>query len=365
MIIKKLKLKNFRNYENEIVEFSDFTNLVIGKNAQGKTNLIEPIYLLSTFKSFRNSKLVDCIKEGSNEAIIEAEILSEVFGKRNIKLVIKKDGENDFFVNGNKVSLKREMYGFVYSVVFSPDELKIVKGGPEVRREFLDIDIAQVSKVYVDLLDRYDQVLANRNKLLKSCMYIKDIDTQLDVWDTQLAMIGSQISITRTHFVNKINAKIENIMSYLSGGKELLKIKLLTLPGNTREDKTNNFLNLLLENRQRDKDLGYTSVGPHRDEIKFYINKKEVKPFASQGQQRTVVLALKLAELETIKEEKECPVLLLDDVFSELDGTRQYALLKYLENQQIFITSTFARTKNLTNFKKIKIDNGKSKEVKA
>lgn len=363
MIIKKLTLKNFRNYENQSVEFSNYTNLVIGKNAQGKTNLIEPIYLLSTFKSFRNSKLPDCIAEGKNEAVIEAVILSDVYGERKVRYEIKKDGENEFFVNDNKISLKREMLGFVYSVVFSPDELKIVKGGPEVRREFLDIDIAQVSKVYVDLIDRYEEVLLNRNKLLKSSNFVKNIDQQLDVWDTQLAVIGSQISITRNNFVNKINKRIEKIMEFLTNGKEMLKIKLLTLPGNTREDKTNNFLNLLLENRERDKELGYTTIGPHRDEIKFYINQKEVKPFASQGQQRTVVLALKLAELETIKDEKECPVLLLDDVFSELDGVRQYALLKYLENQQIFITSTFARTKNLKNYKKLKVVDGCVKEV--
>lgn len=364
MIIKKLILTNFRNYEHESVEFSDKTNLIVGKNAQGKTNLVEPIYLLSTFKSFRNSKLHDCVKEEEKDAVVEAVVSSEIYGERKIKLVIKKDGENEFYVNGNKLSQKKEMLGFVYSVVFSPDELKLVKGGPEIRREFLDIDISQVSKAYCSLLERYEQILTNRNKLLKNYFGVKNLDLQLDIWDEQLALIGSQIALSRKNFIEKINNKINSVMQYISKGKENLEVKYLGLKGIKREEITDKFLESLKTNRQRDKDLGYTSVGPHRDELKFFINNKEVKPFASQGQCRSVVLALKLAELETIKEEKECPVLILDDVFSELDYSRQELLLKYLENQQIFITSTFAKVKNLNNYIKLRVVNGKVKKCK-
>lgn len=361
MIVKKLILTNFRNYEQQTVEFSPKTNIVVGKNAQGKTNLIEPIYLLSTFKSFRNSKLVDCIKEDSSEAVIEAEVLSEVFGERKIKFVIHKEGENEFFVNGNKITAKKDMLGFVYSVVFSPDELKLVKGGPEVRREFMDIDISQVSRAYHSLIERYDEILSNRNKLLKSAQFVKNLDLNLDIWDEQLALVGSQIAMSRKNFLEKINKKIEAVMNYLSRGKETLKVKYVGIKGKTREEMTEKFLYALSENRAKDKEVGYTTVGPHRDELKFFINNKEVKPYASQGQQRSVVLALKLAELQTIKEEKESPVLLLDDVFSELDNSRQELLIKYLAQEQVFITSTFSKNKNLEEYIKLRVVDGKVK----
>lgn len=361
MYIKKISLSNFRNYIDETVEFSPKTNIVVGKNAQGKTNLIEPIYILSTLKSFRNSKLVDCIREDSDQATIEVVLESDTFGERKIKYVINKDGEDEYYVNGNLIKQKKDKLGFVYAVIFSPDELKIVKSGPEVRRDFIDTDISQVSKAYCVLLDRYEEILMNRNKLLKSCAYIKNVDAQLDVFDTQLALIGSQIALSRKNFIDKINGKVSSVLNYLTRGKENLEIKYVGLKGKTREDMTENFLNNLVVSRDKDKEVGYTTIGPHRDDLKFFINKKEVKPYASQGQIRSVVLALKLAELETIKEEKECPILLLDDVFSELDYSRQELLLKYLSNQQIFITSTFSKVKNLEEFKKIRVVSGKIK----
>lgn len=364
MNIVEISLKNFRNYSDEKVVFNKYTNIIVGKNAQGKTNLIEPIYLLSTFKSFRNSKLGDCIREGEKEAVIELVVESEIYGVRKIKYVISENGENSFFVNGNLVSTKKEMMGFVLSVVFSPDELRIVKGGPEVRREFLDVDISQVSKAYNSLLERYDEILVNRNKLLKSSAFVKNLNSQLDVWDMQLAMVGSQITLSRKNFIEKINKKIATVLDFISKGKEKLEVKYVGIKGGTREEMTEKMLYILQENRARDIDLGYTTTGPHRDELKFFINNKEVKPFASQGQQRSVVLALKLAELEVIKEEKECPVLLLDDVFSELDYSRQEQLLKYLENQQIFITSTFSKVKNLKSYTKFRVVDGKVKPTK-
>ena len=364
MKIKKLILTNFRNYQHESVEFSDNTNIVVGKNAQGKTNLIEPIYIISTFKSFRNSKLTDCIRENEKSAIIEAVVESKIFGNRNIKFIINESGENEFFVNGNKIQAKKDMMGFVYSVIFSPDELKLVKGGPEVRREFLDLDISQVSHAYNKLLERYEEILSNRNKLLKSANFVKNLNLELDVWDSQLSVVGSQIAMSRKNFIEKINSKIDNVMGFISKGKEKLNVKYIGLKGVSREEMTDRFYNQLVESRGKDIELGYTTCGPHRDELKFFINGKEVKPFASQGQQRSVVLALKLAELETIKEEKESPVLLLDDVFSELDNTRQELFLKYLEQEQVFITSTVAKTKNLSNYLKIRVVDGKTKTAK-
>ena len=246
MKIKKLILTNFRNYQHESVEFSDNTNIVVGKNAQGKTNLIEPIYIISTFKSFRNSKLTDCIRENEKSAIIEAVVESKIFGNRNIKFIINESGENEFFVNGNKIQAKKDMMGFVYSVIFSPDELKLVKGGPEVRREFLDLDISQVSHAYNKLLERYEEILSNRNKLLKSANFVKNLNLELDVWDSQLSVVGSQIAMSRKNFIEKINSKIDNVMGFISKGKEKLKVKYIGLKGVSREEMTDWFYNQLV-----------------------------------------------------------------------------------------------------------------------
>ena len=359
MKVTTLKLKNFRNYENVSVDFSEFVNYVVGRNAQGKTNLVEPIYIISTLKSFRNSKLVDCIKEGEKYAEIEATIESKIEGKKKIRFVINHEGENEFYVNENRIAHKRDMYSHFYSVVFSPDELRLVKGSPDVRREFLDIDICQVSKVYSDLLDRYDKVLQNRNKLLKFGKNSTSLHTQLDVWDDQLALIGSQIAKARANFVGKISKNAKEIMEKLSSGNENLTLEYVGISGETREEKTENFLKELKKFREKDIELGYTSVGPHRDDIKFYINSKEVKPYASQGQQRSVVLALKLAEMETIEAESEEPALILDDVFSELDTTRQRLLIEYLSTKQVFITSTNSKKIDSICSKKFRVKDAK------
>ncbi len=359
MKIDKLKLTNFRSYEFAEVSFNENINYVVGKNAQGKTNLVEPIYIISTLKSFRNSKLVDCINENKEFAEIEADVISENFGKKKIRFRINREGENAFFVNENKISQKKDMYSHFYSVVFSPDELKLVKGAPDVRREFLDIDICQVSKVYSDLIDRYDKILQNRNKLLKFGKNSKNLHIELDVWDEQLALVGSQISKARANFVKKISDNAKNVMQKLSAGNEFLTIEYIGLNGESREEKTEYFLNELKAQRSKDIELGYTSVGVHRDDLKFYINNLEVKPYASQGQQRSVVLALKLAEMETIKDESEEPTLILDDVFSELDLSRQRLLLEYLSTKQVFITSTNSKNLGGLNHSKIRIKNSK------
>ena len=357
MKITKLKLTNFRNYNSVEVVFNDNINYVVGKNAQGKTNLVEPIYIISTLKSFRNSKLVDCINENEAFAKIEADVYSLNFGKKKIKYIINREGENEFYVNENKITHKRDMYSHCYSVVFSPDELKLVKGSPDIRREFLDIDICQVSKVYSDLIDRYEKILQSRNRLLKFGKNSKNLNIELDVWDEQLALVGSQIAKARANFVAKISENAKSVMQRLSGGKELLTIEYIGLKGETREEKTEEFLKELKAQRSKDIELGYTSVGVHRDDLKFFINNLEVKPYASQGQQRSVVLALKLAEMETIKTESEEPTLILDDVFSELDTTRQRLLIDYLSTKQVFITSTNSKNLGGINHSKIRVKN--------
>lgn len=358
MKVKELTLKNFRNYENIKVNFSDGVNVLVGKNAQGKTNLVEPIYLLSALKSFRNSKLTDCIKEGEDFLEILAKVESAV-GTKTIHYKIFKEGNNEYFVNYNKLSRKKEMFSHCYAVIFSPDELRLVKGSPDVRRDFLDTDICQISPIYSELLDRYDRVLQNRNKLLKFGKNKERLNTELDVWDDQLAIIGAQITNTRENFVAEISKNAEIIMEKLSQGKEKLTLEYLGIKGETREEKTENLREALRFNRAKDLELGYTSIGTHRDEVKFFINGFEVKPYASQGQQRSVVLALKLAEMEAIKAVREEPVLILDDVFSELDSTRRKLLLEYLEGKQVFITCTNFTKFDLKDFKKFRVKNAK------
>ena len=359
MKITRLKLKNFRNYDYADVEPNGNINFVVGRNAQGKTNLVEPIYIISTLKSFRNSKLIDCIKEDCEFAEIEAQVLSRKEGSKKIKYIIKKEGENEFYVNDNKIIHKRDMFSHFYSVVFSPDELKLVKGSPDVRREFLDIDICQVSKIYSDLIDRYDKILQNRNKLLKFGKNSKSLHIELDVWDEQLSLVGSQIAKARANFVTKISSNAKKVMEKISCGKEILEIEYIGIKGESREEKTENFMKDLKLQRAKDIELGYTTVGIHRDDLKFFINGKEVKPYASQGQQRSVVLALKLAEMETIESESEEPALILDDVFSELDTTRQRLLVEYLSDKQVFITSTNSKNLGQITYSKIRVKNAK------
>lgn len=318
MKLKKLYLKNFRNYSELTLEVFDRSNIITGSNAQGKTNLIEAVYILATLKSFRNSKLLDCIKENENLAVIEAEIESELYGRKNIKLIINRDAENEYFVNGNKIVKKSEILGNVYAVIFSPDELKIIKNSPEARRDFLDTDISQVSKVYSELIDRYERVLLNRNRVLKNNKFEKDIDLQLSVWEEQLSVIGAQISLAREKFIKKINGYAKKVIEVMSGGSENLNIVYTGPQGESRVEKTEKLLNEYKNSRFKDLEVGYTNIGIHRDDLKFFINDVEVKPYASQGQQRTLVLALKLAELEVFANEKEKPILLLDDVFQNL-----------------------------------------------
>ena len=361
MYVKNIKLTNYRNYSELFLDFEKNANVFVGKNAQGKTNIVEALYILSTLKSFRNSKLNDCIKENEKSAIIEAEVFVENFGSRKIKMIINKEGENQYFVNNNKLTKKSDMFGNLYSVIFSPDELFLIKGGPDVRREFLDLDISQVSSSYVKLIERYETILLSRNKILKFNKNSKNIDTLLDVWDEQLALVGGQISIARQNFILKLNDKAIEATKFISDGRENLKIDYICIEGETRQEKSDNILKSLKANRLKDLELGYTTIGPHRDDLKFYINDKEVKPFASQGQQRLVVLALKLSELETIKNEYSAPILILDDVFSELDKTRQINLSKYLVDNQIFITGTAVSKSNFFNCKKFRVTDAKVK----
>lgn len=356
MFIEKLKLKNYRNYKEEIFNFSEGLNVIVGKNAQGKTNVLEAIFFSVIGKSFKTNKEKELIKWEENYSQIEGffkrkyrDVKIEVNFDRNFKKNIKIDG----------LSIKRtgELLGHVNAVFFSPDELKLIKESPEERRKFLNIAISQINKRYFYLLGRYEKVLANRNKLLKTSKDIKTLKETIDIWDRSLADISEKIAKEREEFVKALSPLAKLAHSYISSGKENLEIKYNTFE--VEGDYKTNLIKTLQKNLNKDYKLGYTTVGVHRDDLDIYLNGVEVKNFGSQGQQRTVSLSLKLAELEIIKERTgEYPILLLDDVLSELDSERRKKLIKFTSKTQTILTCT-EFDQEVENYKKIEIENGK------
>ncbi|MEG2648278.1 MAG: DNA replication/repair protein RecF [Anaerovoracaceae bacterium] len=339
MKIKKIKLENYRNYDQLEIDFHKKVNIILGENGSGKTNLLESIYLTSLGKSFRTSKDRDLIK-------FEREFcrISSFYVKDNedeeIEIAISNAGKKGIKVNG--VSLKKvsELMENIYIVIFSPEDLKIIKEEPAKRRNFIDRELCQLKISYYNNLLNYKKVLAQRNKYLKE-RYIDD--SYLDVWDTELARYGSKIIEERRKFVKEINSISKVIHTNITGKKE--EIEILYKPNISIDLDINKqeeiFYKTLVINRNLDKQTRITNKGPHKDDIKVLINNIDARKYGSQGQQRTAALSLKLSEIELIKREKnDNPVLLLDDVMSELDSDRQNYLISSLKDVQIFITTT-------------------------
>ena len=339
MKIKSVKLKNFRNYASLDLKFDSSLVVLTGKNAQGKTNIVEAIYFAALGKSFRISKDKEIIKW--NEEYSKAEIeVENRFRSKKIEFFLSKNQKKAIKID--KLSIKRigELLGELTIVFFSPDELRLIKDSPEERRRFMNINISQTDKKYFYLLNRYEKVLQNRNKLLKVTKSFESLADNIDIWDRALCDIAEKIVMYRKEFVEGILPFAQKAHSYISGGKENLNIiyKGFSFSGSSYKDA---MLKSLQKNLEKDYRLGFTSIGPHRDELDIFINDVEVKNFGSQGQQRTVALSLKLAELEIIKERTgEYPILLLDDVFSELDKDRRERLLKFTHRTQTIITCT-------------------------
>ncbi|MDR5658915.1 DNA replication/repair protein RecF [Serpentinicella sp. ANB-PHB4] len=341
MRVQEVRIINYRNYEDILLEFHPKINLFIGENAQGKTNLLESIYLCGLGKSFRNNKDQELINIDKNQAYIRTNVKKK---DRNVKIELKlqKEKKKQVKVNGIITTKYSELLGNLNIVLFSPEDLKIVKEGPSERRRFIDNDISQIFPKYHYLTAQYNKVLQQRNKLLKS-RHTSQVD--LEVWNEQLSSYGSEIIIYRKQFIKKLSILAKLMHRRITQEKENLSIKYESnVKINGLEDKNDIKINFLENLKSRYKDeryRGVTLVGPHRDDIKFFINNMEVKRFGSQGQQRTTVLSLKLSELELIKGEVgEYPILLLDDVMSELDESRQKYLLMHLKNIQTFITTT-------------------------
>lgn len=339
MRIKSLELTNFRNYKTQKINLSENLNVIIGNNAQGKTNLLEAIFICAIGRSPRTSKDKDLINWSSQFAKISLDIDKNI-GNKQIDIFLFPNQNKAIKID--KIGIKKigQLMGNFNAIYFSPDELKLIKDSPDERRRFMDIDLCQFDKNYFYTLHEYNQILQQRNKLLKS-QDIKVLKETIPIWNEQLARNGAKIILSRLNLIERLKIHTYNIHKNLTSDKEELK---LTYQGYVAEDE--NALKLLLlkkyeENIDKDIKLGYTTVGPHRDDIKIEANNIDLRSFGSQGQQRTASLTLKLAELEVFHDNLgEYPVLLLDDVLSELDASRQNKLLEYVSNIQTLVTCT-------------------------
>ena len=337
MYIKSLKLKDYRSYKDIDFKFNEKLNIFVGKNAQGKTNALEAIFFAVIGKSFKTSKEKEIIRWNCNKAYIKADFQKK-YRETEVELFFNKEHKKSIKIDGITIKKIGELIGSVNAVFFSPDELKLVKESPEERRKFINIDISQTNKKYFYMIGRYEKVLANRNKLLKSTKDINVIKDSIDIWDRSLSELAEKIYLERKKFIEELNPYASKAHEYISGGKEKIEIKYIS---SFEDDYKNKMMKALSKNLEKDFQLGYTTVGIHRDELDIYLNGVEVKNYGSQGQQRTVALSMKLAELEIIKNRiGEYPILLLDDVFSELDLDRRKKLLKFTSKTQTIITCT-------------------------
>ncbi|MCR5419875.1 MAG: DNA replication/repair protein RecF [Lachnospiraceae bacterium] len=334
MIIKYLELDNYRNYEKLNIKFDKGINILYGDNAQGKTNILEAIYLFSTTKSHRGNKDKEIIRFGCSESHIRA-LFDKSYVDYQIDMHLRNDKSKGIAINGVKLKKAAELLGIANIIIFSPEDLSIIKNGPSERRRFVDAELCQLDKVYLYNLTNYNKIVNQRNNLLKDIIIHPELRDTLDVWDAQLISIGNKIIERRKLFTDQLNEIIFDIHKNISGSSENLKIIYdpnIEIEG--YEDK-------LKKHRESDIRYKLTSVGPHRDDFIFNINNIDIKKYGSQGQQRTAALSLKLGEIKLV-EKIACstPILLLDDVLSELDSNRQNYLLNSIKDIQTIVTCT-------------------------
>ena len=333
MIIKSIELNNFRNYEVANIEFDKNINILYGDNAQGKTNLLEACYYSAISKSFKSNKDKEIIRFGQDYL--------------SIKTIIDKNDREyaiDISINNNKKTIKvdnvkinktSDLLGLLNVILFSPEDLNIIKNGPSERRRFFDNEISQIDRIYLSDLINYNKVLNNRNKLLRDIAFDNSIKDTLDVWDMQLVEYGKKIIKRRREFIDELKYYVKDKHFKISGGKEELIINYEpSIDDMFFEDE-------LINNREKDLKYAQTSVGPHRDDISFKIDGIDIRKFGSQEQKRCSALSLKLSEIDIVSNIiKDKPVLLLDDVLSELDSNRQKFLLESISDIQTIITCT-------------------------
>lgn len=342
MRIISLELSDFRNYASAKVNFGEGLNVLYGKNASGKTNMLESIYVCSVFSSPRTVKDKELVRIGQDKATIKL-VLDKKYRKYTILFQIDSQGKKKVAVNGIPVMRAGELLGLLGVVFFSPDEMKLVKESPQERRRFMDIGLSQQQKNYFIALQRYNKTLKQKNNLLKEYRGRGNIGDMLDVWDMGLAKEGATIIVKRTEFVKTLRETAAKFHSAISSDSEKLTLEYESdIDVNCDvKDVEARLLSALSASRNKDLELGYCTVGPHRDDMRIEINGKDSRKFASQGQQRTVALAMKLGEVLIYKDEiGEPPVLLLDDVLSELDASRQKLLLDMTQGFQTVLTCT-------------------------
>ncbi len=318
------------------MNFDEKINIIYGDNAQGKTNILESMYVCATSKSHRGSKDREIIRFDNDESHIKVNVKKNDMNYR-IDMHLKKNKPKGIAVNGIPIKRAVELFGILNIVFFSPEDLNIIKNGPSERRRFIDMELSQLDKIYLDCLINYNKVVNQRNSLLKEYAFSgrEDIISSLDIWDMQLVKYGNDVIKSREKFVKEINDLVKSIHTKLSGDRELLEI--IYEPCVKEQD----FESELVRVRDRDLKFKCTNIGPHKDDMCFLINGMDVRKYGSQGQQRTAALSLKLAEIELVKQIiHDTPVLFLDDVLSELDSRRQNFLLDSIGNIQTMITCT-------------------------
>lgn len=347
MIITEFSADGFKNLKEVRFLPSAGVNIIYGKNAQGKTNLIEAIWILSGAKSFRGSKERDMIDFGSEYAKIELKLFDSQRDHIINCVLSKNPKEKKITLNGIKQRYLTSLFGVLKCVVFTPEDLELSKGSPDIRRDFVDLCVSQIKPQYSKTVLKYENVLLQRNALLKNISFGLSSPDDLDVWDEQMARLGAYISVLKNQYTKKLCMFSKKIYDEISNGQESLDIRYIsTVFDNldTNEDWKNElfnkYLSVLKEKRQDDIRFGYTTAGVHRDDIAVYLNGSAARDFGSQGQNRSAALSMKLGQAYILFEEtKDMPVILLDDVLSELDKSRREFIISKLKDMQIFITS--------------------------
>ncbi len=340
MYIKRVKLENFRNYKSCDVELYPYLNVFVGSNAQGKTNFLESIYLSSIGKSPKTSKDKELIKWGEKSSKVSVVVKKEFF-EEEIELFLRNDNKKAIKINGINIRKIGDLIGEMPVVYFAPDEIGLIKDGPSFRRRFMDIDISQLNKNYFYLLCKYEKLLNERNKLLKQTKNFETLHDTIDLWDVQLADTASKIIYCRLDFIEKIQIPAQETHARITDSKETLLISYQGINLKSINEIRDKLYKTYKDKLKTDYELGFTSVGPHRDDIEIRINNIDIRNFGSQGQQRLATLSIKIAELSLFENKlKEKPILLLDDVLSELDTKRCKNFLEEIKNYQTILTTT-------------------------
>ena len=354
MYIEKLKLENFRNYDNEEIEFDKNINIIYGDNAQGKTNILEAIFMCSLGKSFRTNRENEIIKKEKIYSKVEMLSFKE---DRQVTINMELNDKKKFYINKIPAKKTSDILGKNYVVLFTPEDISVLKNEPSKRRRFLNIMISQLRPMYVHLLSEYNKIIEQRNFYLKQIKFDNKPIENLEIWDEQLVNLGTKIYEYRKEFIEKINNKIYEIHLRTTDDIEEVKIKYISNIGK-------NYKESLKKNQNNDIQKGYTGIGIHRDDFEVYINENDVAKYGSQGQKRSTIISLKLAEAEVIYEEiGERPVILLDDFMSELDKNRIQGFLENIKNNQVIITCTDSFKISNSKYKLYKVTEAKVEKI--